>query len=84
LQKLMLLGARVEGRVFDDAGVRWVGGIQGGLDGMRAQLVGMLQSIGGAQITNALEAASRSLYFAMEGRKGMLQEEQDGKKEVTG
>ncbi|KAK3051316.1 hypothetical protein LTS18_012446, partial [Coniosporium uncinatum] len=82
--KLMLLGARVEGRVFDDAGVRWVGGIQGGLDGMRAQLVGMLQSIGGAQITNALEAASRSLYFAMEGRKSMLQEEQDGKKEVTG
>ncbi|KAG7006690.1 hypothetical protein G7Y79_00013g034620 [Physcia stellaris] len=33
LQKLMLLGARVEGRVFDGEGVRWVGGIEGGIGG---------------------------------------------------
>jgi len=78
LQKLMLLGARVEGKVFDMEGARWVGGIAGGLSGLRAQLVAMLSSVG-AGITNTLEAASRSLYVTMEGRKGMLEEEQKGK-----
>jgi len=77
LQKLMLLGARVEGKVFDLDGTRWVGGIEGGIDGLRAQLVAMLQGIG-AGITNTLEAAGRSLYFTMEGRKGMLEDEQKG------
>ncbi|KAF2094565.1 hypothetical protein NA57DRAFT_8744, partial [Rhizodiscina lignyota] len=74
LQKLMLLGARVEGRVFDDAGVRWVGGIEGGLDGLRAQLVALLQSCG-AGVTSSLEGIGRSVYFTLEGRKGMLEEE---------
>lgn len=77
LQKLMLLGARVEGKVFDMDGTRWVGGIEGGIDGLRAQLVAMLQGFG-AGITNTLEAAGRSLYFTMEGRKGMLEDEQKG------
>ncbi|KAJ9663780.1 hypothetical protein H2201_005501 [Coniosporium apollinis] len=68
LAKLMLLGARVEGRVFDMEGARWVGGIQGGLGGLRGQLVAMLQGMG-AGITNALEGAGRSLYFTMESRR---------------
>ncbi|KAL8794513.1 MAG: hypothetical protein Q9195_002986, partial [Heterodermia aff. obscurata] len=42
VQKLMLLGARVEGRVFDGEGVRWVGGLEGGMKGMRGRLVGVL------------------------------------------
>lgn len=80
LKKLMLLGARVEGKVFSDAEVRWVGGIEGGLDGLRAQLVAMLQGLG-ASITGALEGAGRSVYFTLESRKTMLEE--DGKeKEV--
>lgn len=74
LKKLILMGARVEGKVFDMEGTRWVGGIDGGIDGLRAQLVYMLQGVG-AGITSALEGASRSLYFTMESRKQMLEEE---------
>ena len=79
-QKLLLLGARVEGKVFDGDGTRWVGGIEGGLDGLRGQLVAMLQGIG-AGITNTLESAGKSLYFTIESRRGMLEDEQ---KEKTG
>lgn len=75
LQKLILLAARVEGKVFDLEGTKWVGGIEGGLDGLRGQLVAMLQGIG-AGVTNTLEAASRSLYFTVENRKAMMEEEE--------
>ena len=78
IQKMMLLGARVEGKVFDMEGARWVGGIEGGLAGLRGQLVAMLQSIG-AGLTSTLEGASRSLYVTVEGRRGMLEEEEEGK-----
>jgi hypothetical protein len=78
IQKLMMLGARVDGKAFDQAGTKWVGGISGGMDGLRAQLVGMLQNVG-AGITNTLEGAGRSIYFTMEGRKSMLEEEQKPK-----
>ncbi|RDW71929.1 hypothetical protein BP5796_07963 [Coleophoma crateriformis] len=77
LAKLMLLGARVEGRVFDVEGTRWVGGIPGGLDGLRGQLVNMLQSIG-AGVTNTLESASKNLYFTVESRRTMLEDEEKG------
>ena len=80
LQKLMLLGARVDGKVFDMEGARWVGGIEGGIDGLRAQLVAMLQGVG-AGITSTLEAAGRSLYVTVESRRIMLEEEQ--KKDET-
>jgi large subunit ribosomal protein L10 len=80
LQKLMLLGARVEGKVFDVEGVKWVGGIQGGLEGLRAQLVAMLQGAA-AGLTTTLEAASKSLYLTVEGRRGMLEEEAKGTSE---
>ena len=87
VQKLMLLGARVEGRVFDLDETKWVGTIEGGIDGLRAQLVQMLQGFG-AGITSALESASRNLYFTMEGRKTMLEEgekpaEQDSKDQTA-
>lgn len=74
LQKLLLVGGRVEGDVFDVEGVKWVGGIEGGLDGLRAQLVYILQSAG-LGLTNALEAGSKSLWLTLEGRKTMLEEE---------
>ena len=80
LQKLILLAARVEGKVFDMEGTRWVGGIQGGIDGLRGQLVTMLQGIG-AGVTTTLEAASRTLYFTVEGRRGMLEEQEKESKE---
>lgn len=75
LQKLMLLGARVEGKVFDKEGTKWIGGIAGGIDGLRAQLVAMLSGVG-AGITTTLEAAGRSLYVTMDGRRSMLEDEQ--------
>jgi large subunit ribosomal protein L10 len=77
VQKLLLLGARVEGKVFDVEGTKWVGGIEGGLEGLRAQLVGMLQSIGGA-VTGTLESAGRSLWVTVEGRRGMLEDVEKG------
>ena len=77
LQKLMLLGARVEGRVFDTDGTRWVGSIEGGLEGLRGQLVALLQSLG-AGVTNTLEGAGKSLYFTMDSRRTMMEDE--GKK----
>lgn len=82
LQKLMLLGARVEGKVFDMEGARWVGAIEGGLTGLRAQLVAMLSGMG-AQITNTLESASRSLYVTVEGRRGMLEDEGKEKEKTS-
>lgn len=82
LQKLIMLGARVEGEVFDIEGTKWVGGIDGGLEGLRAQLVGMLQGIGG-NLTNTLESAGRSLYFTVEGRRVMLEDEGNEKDEPS-
>lgn len=75
LQKLLLLGARVEGKVFDVEGTKWVGGIEGGLEGLRGQLVAMLQGFGGS-LTSTLESAGKSLYFTVEGRRTMLEDEE--------
>ncbi|KAL1306838.1 hypothetical protein AAFC00_005494 [Neodothiora populina] len=68
LQKLMLLGARVEGDVFDTEGTKWVGSIAGGIRGLRSQLVYMLQSVG-AGVTTTLEGAAKSLYVTVESRR---------------
>lgn len=74
LQKVILVGGRIESKVFDMDGVRWVGGIEGGLEGLRGQLVAMLQSAG-LGLTSALEGTSKSLWMAMENRKTMLEDE---------
>ncbi|KAL1988239.1 hypothetical protein VTN96DRAFT_214 [Rasamsonia emersonii] len=80
LQKLMLLAARVDGKVFDLDETKWVGSIEGGIDGLRAQLVAALQSIS-ASVTSTLEGASKSLYLTLESRRSVLEEEQKGGKE---
>lgn len=80
IQKLMLLGARVEGKVFDAEGTKWVGSIEGGLDGLRGQLVAMLQSFG-AGVTNTLESAAKNLYFTVESRRTMMEDEAKGPEE---
>lgn len=74
LRKLLFLGARVEGMVFDVEGARGVGVIEGGLEGLRARIVGMLAGVG-ARVTGLLDAPGRSLYFTLEGRRGMLEDE---------
>ncbi|OAA53038.1 hypothetical protein ISF_09101 [Cordyceps fumosorosea ARSEF 2679] len=71
LAKLTLVGGRIEGKVFDQAGVNWVGSIPGGLEGLRSQLVHVLQSAG-LGITNALQGSSKNLWLALEGRKEQL------------
>lgn len=77
LQKLLLLGARIEGRVFDGVGSRWVGGLDGGLEALRAQVVALLGGVA-AGVTNVLEGAGRGVWFTLEGRRGMLEEEEQG------
>ena len=71
----------MEGRVFDMEQTRWVGGIEGGLEGLRSQLVGLLGSVGRG-VTGALESAGRTLWVTVEGRRGMLEEEEKGKGKV--
>ena len=80
VQKLMLLGARVEGRVLDGEGARWVGGMEGGLEGLRGRLVALLQGVG-VGVTGVMEGVGRGLYVTVEGRRGMLEEEEKGKGE---
>lgn len=81
LAKLLLVGARIEGKIFDQDGVKWVGGIEGGLDGLRAQLVHVLQSAG-LGVTTALEGGSKSLWLALESRKSQLEEQSGGEKKT--
>lgn len=81
LQKLILVGGRVEGRVFDNDAVRWVGGIKGGLGGLRAQLVATLQGAG-LGLSAALEGGAKGLWFALEGRRTQLEEEAGGGKKM--
>ncbi|KAI0866310.1 hypothetical protein F4860DRAFT_456753 [Xylaria cubensis] len=78
-QKLILVGGRIEDKAFDLDGVKWVGGIQGGLDGLRAQLVSLLQNAG-LGLTTALEGHSKGLWLALEGRRTQLEEESNGGK----
>ena len=77
VHKLILLAASVESRVIDVDGVKRVGSIPGGIQGLRAQLIHLLQSVPTA-VTNLLESAGRSVYMTMEGRKEQLQEKSDG------
>ncbi|KAI3331600.1 hypothetical protein HD806DRAFT_477862 [Xylariaceae sp. AK1471] len=77
--KLILIGGRIEGKTFDNDGVKWVGGIVGGLDGLRAQLVSLLQHAG-LGLTTALEGHSKGLWLALEGRRTQLEEEANGSK----
>ncbi|PHH75700.1 hypothetical protein CDD82_4325 [Ophiocordyceps australis] len=80
LSKLLLIGGRIEGRIFDQSSVGWVGSITGGMEGLRAQLVGILQGAG-LSVTTALEGGSKSLWLALEGRKSQLEEQSKEKED---
>jgi hypothetical protein len=77
LNKLNVLAARLDNQLFDVDQTKWVGSIEGGIDGLRSQLVMALQSMG-SSITNALEGAGKSLYFTLESRRSVLEDEQKG------
>ncbi|KAI9885290.1 MAG: anthranilate phosphoribosyltransferase [Watsoniomyces obsoletus] len=80
LQKLMILGARIEGRILDADAARGVGLIEGGMNGLRQQLVGILQGVG-MGLTGVLENPGRQVYVTMEGRRISLEDEMKEKKE---
>ncbi|KAI1437242.1 hypothetical protein GGR50DRAFT_646865 [Xylaria sp. CBS 124048] len=80
-QKLILIGGRIEGRAFDNDGIKWVGGIEGGLEGLRAQLIALLQQAG-LSLTTALEGPGKGLWLALEGRRTQLDEEASGGKKA--
>lgn len=82
LKKLMLLGARVEGRAFDQQGVRWMGSIEGGLDGLRAQLVMLLQNAG-VGLTGTLEGLGKNLWLTMESRRQDMEEKAGGQAQAA-
>ncbi|KAG5925444.1 hypothetical protein E4U42_004283 [Claviceps africana] len=71
LAKLLLVGGRIEGKIFDQSGLHWVGSINGGMEGLRSQLVGILQGAG-LEIAMSLERGSRSLWLALDGRRFQL------------
>ncbi|KAF7592751.1 hypothetical protein BBP40_012509 [Aspergillus hancockii] len=77
LNKLALLAARVDGKVFDVEQTKWVGSIEGGMDGLRSQLVIALQNMG-SSVTSTLEGAGKSVYFTLESRRIVLEDEQKG------
>ncbi|KAI1430405.1 hypothetical protein F5Y12DRAFT_21954 [Xylaria sp. FL1777] len=83
LQKLILMGGRIEDKAFDNEGVKWVGGIEGGFDGLRAQVVSLLHHAG-LGLTTALEGHSKGLWLALEGRRTQLEEESNGGKKEGG
>lgn len=67
--------------MFDHEKTRWVGGIDGGMEGLLGQLVGILQGFG-AGVTEVLEGQGKRLYFTLEGLRGILDDkEQLGKVE---
>lgn len=77
LRKINLLAARVDDQVFDIDQTKWVGSIEGGMDGLRSQLVTALQSMS-SSVATTLEGAGKSLYFTMESRRSVLEEEEKG------
>lgn len=80
LEKLNLVAARMDRDVMDVDQAKWLTSIEGGMDGLRSQLVRALQSVG-ASVTNTLEGASKSLYLTLESRRSVLEEEQKGPEE---
>lgn len=80
IQKLNLLAARADRDLMDIEETKWVSSIEGGMDGLRSQLVRALESAG-ANITNTLDGASKSLYLTLESRRSVLEDDQKGPEE---
>jgi large subunit ribosomal protein L10 len=81
LQKLILLAARVDGdvasgrlgagEILDATNVRWVSALPG-FEALRGQLVGMLQSVGGADLVRSLEAIPTSVVRTVDAHRKVL------------
>ncbi|KAK9367348.1 hypothetical protein V1509DRAFT_627069 [Lipomyces kononenkoae] len=69
--RLLLLGAWLDERLLDREDVGVVKNL-GTLDQLRSELLGVLEVLRGAGLTNTLSSASASLYWTLEGRKKQL------------
>lgn len=86
LQKLVLLAARVDGhvatgnagsgQVLDSTKVRWASALPG-FEGLRGQLVGIMQSLGGAELVRSLEAIPISIVRTIDGHRKVMSGELD-------
>lgn len=81
VQKLVLLGARIEKKTFDIDGIKMIGRIEGGLQGLQGQLLSLLQNIG-ITLTSSLESGSKNLYFTLETRRSQLEDNTDSQSKV--
>lgn len=91
LQKLVLLGARVdghvaggrigEGRVLDGQQLRLVSGLKG-IEDMRGELAAILQSVGGGELVRSLGSVGLGMVRTVEGRRKMMEEEANGRVNV--
>ena len=80
IQKLMLLGARLDGQVVGAEEPRKVGLIEGGMDGLRGQVVALLQSLAGS-VVGTLDQSRTGIWMTLEGRRGMLEDEENKAKD---
>ena len=83
LAKCILLGARVrekllgQRKVMDNDGIKWLCGLRS-VDELRAEIVSLLQSIGGSELVAVLQGAAVSLGRTVEARRKMLEEPSAG------
>lgn len=87
LQKLVLLGARVdghvaggrigEGRVLDGEQVRYVSGFRG-IEEIRGELAAIMQSIGGGELVRSLDSFGVGMVRTVDARRKMMEEEANG------
>ncbi|KAI9825563.1 MAG: hypothetical protein M1826_006953 [Phylliscum demangeonii] len=77
VQKLLVLAARVDGAVLDLGATRRLALVEGGRDGLRAQLLALLRAVGGASLAAALQGPGRALVRTVDGRRAALEAEEN-------
>lgn len=73
LSKVLLLGARIDKKTVDGGMTRWVSGL-GGVEQLRGELVAILHSVP-QSLVGGLESPAKGLWYAVEGRRSMLEDE---------
>lgn len=78
LQKLLLLGARVDGKAMDGDAVRQIGVLaaRGGLEGLRGEVVAILQGVG-IGLVGGLQSMGIGIWGTLENRRRIMEEEKD-------
>ena len=83
LAKCILLGARVrekllgQRKVMDNDDIKWLCGLRT-VEELRAEIVALLQRIGGSELVTVLQGAAMSLGRTIEARRKMLEDPSGG------